>query len=159
MQIRKLLLAGATTLLPAAVLAHGIQTQPVATQPPPTTTPAQQPSVTPPAYPQTTPPVQSDTMTTPQSQPETAPTPSQPATATVSDADLSTGAKVSDTSGASVGTITSKDDQNVTLALNGSTKVQVPRSAFSKGSRGLAVSVTRKQLQAAARQSQSTQPH
>jgi hypothetical protein len=49
------------------------------------------------------------------------------------------------------------NDQNVTLSLGGGTRVQVPRSAFSKNHGGLTISATRKQLQAAARQ--STQPH
>ncbi|HEX5182536.1 MAG TPA: hypothetical protein VFW19_05215 [Allosphingosinicella sp.] len=124
-------------------------------QPPPT--PAPQPS----QPPMTPPPTQPDTTATQPTQPEPPP-PSAPSTTDVSqatDADLKAGAKVSDMSGTAVGTVASADDQNVTLALNGSTRVRVPRSAVGKNSRGLVVSATKKQLQAAAHQPQPAQPH
>lgn len=111
----------------------------------PTTAPTAQtvpPSTTPPSTAPTAQPAQ----TTADAQAGVAAGPVTLATA----ADLQTGAQVRDASGGMVGTVESADADSAVVST-GTIRAEIPLRSFGKNNHGLVISVTRAQLEAAAR--------
>ena len=70
--------------------------------------------------------------------------------ATITAADVEVGAQVHDTDGGMVGTIESVDAEGAVIAT-GSVRAKLPFGSFGKNDRGLVISLTRAELEAAAR--------
>ncbi|HEY7006592.1 MAG TPA: hypothetical protein VH392_08935, partial [Sphingomicrobium sp.] len=125
------------------------------TAPPPTTqqTPPDEPGATPPATTQTT-PGQTQTapgeasQTTPAQTGQTATVQTVPATA----ADLKAGAPVYDQNGNLVGKIKSADSKAAVLDT-GKVSVEIPLKSIAKGDKGLAIAMTKDEIEAAAKKS------
>lgn len=110
------------------------------------TTTAPTAQTTPPATAPATAPAAQPAQTTAQAQTTAAPGPVVLATA----ADLQAGAQVHDATGGVVGTVESADADSAVVST-GTIRAEIPLRSFGKNNRGLVISVTRAQLEAAAR--------
>ena len=114
---------------------------------PPATAPGQ-------ATAQTVPPATTPAATPPAQQPAAAAQAQTSAPAgtvtTATAADLRTGVQVLDASGGVVGTVETADADSAVVST-GSVRAEIPLRSFGKNNRGLVISMTRAQLEAAAR--------
>lgn len=165
MKTLKIMLVAGAALLPAALVAQttgtagaemqppaqtGIQ-PPVAAQTPPTETPdTSLPTPTPDtgqAADQMTPGTQ---VTPPGAQANAQANVQAAATAPATAADLRSGATVRDTQGGTVGTIESADASGA-VVNTGAARARLPLTSFARNDSGLVISMTKAQLEAAAR--------